>query len=111
MVSMHTFYNLTPATAYRFKVRMVDNSTNGTIATGWTEVKLLATLTRKQWQEHDYSILHIRGTGLNNHNSSFVKIDDNVILDHAFYIGLYLVILDRRDLSTVYTGFFNTSAL
>ena len=51
----------------------------------------------------------MRGTGLNNHNSSFIKIDENVIFDHAFYMGLYLVILDRRDLSITYSGFYNTS--
>lgn len=46
---------------------------------------------------------------MNNHNASVFKIDDNVILDHAFYIGLYLAVLDRRDLSLVEHEFFNTS--
>jgi hypothetical protein len=46
---------------------------------------------------------------LNNHNSSFIKIDDNVLLDHAFYVGLYLAIIDRRDLSLVHGDFYNTS--
>jgi hypothetical protein len=53
--------------------------------------------------------LHIRGTGLNNHNSSFIKIDENVLLDDAFYVGLYLAILDRRDLSLVHSNYYNTS--
>jgi len=47
MVSMHQFTDLNPATAYRFKLRMVDNATNGTMATNWTEHKLLATVVRK----------------------------------------------------------------
>ena len=38
-------------------------------------------------------------------------VDDNVILDHAFYIGLYLAVLDRRDLSIVEHNFYNTSIL
>ncbi len=54
-------------------------------------------------------MLHLRGTGLNNHNSSFIKLDNDVLFDHAFYMGLYMVILDRRDLSLTYSGFFNTS--
>lgn len=109
MVAMYTFYDLTPGTAYRFKIRMVDNATNSTTFTNWTPVRPLATLVRKQWQEHEYSILHVRGTGLNNHNSSFIKIDDNVLLDHAYYVGFYLLILDRRDLSIVHSNFYNTS--
>ena len=35
---------------------------------------------------------------------------ENVILDHAFYMGLYLAIIDRRDLTLVEHGFFDTSA-
>lgn len=46
---------------------------------------------------------------MNNHNSSFIKLDNDVLFDHAFYMGLYMVILDRRDLSMTYSGFFNTS--
>ena len=46
---------------------------------------------------------------MNNHNASVFKIDDNVILDHAYYIGLYLAVVGRRDLSLVEHEFFNTS--
>ena len=38
-------------------------------------------------------------------------VDDNVLLDHAFYMGLYLAVLDRRDLSLVESGFYNTSVV
>ena len=34
-----------------------------------------------------------------------------MLLDHAFYMGFYLAILDRRDLSLAYSGFFNTSSI
>lgn len=61
------------------------------------------------WREHEYVELFARGTGLNNHGASVLKIDENVLLDHAFYKGLYLAILDRRDLSLVHSGFYNTS--
>ena len=87
---------------------MVDNATNSTTKTSWTEVKPLATMMRNNTQQHEWSILHIRGTGLNNHNSSFVKVDDNVLFDHAFYIGLNLIILDRRDLSLVVNKNYST---
>ena len=46
---------------------------------------------------------------MNNHNASVFKIDDNVILDHAFYMGLYLAVVDRRDLSLVEHDFYNTT--
>ena len=36
-------------------------------------------------------------------------IDDNVILDHVYFIGLYLAVIDRRDLSLVEHAFYNTS--
>ena len=45
---------------------------------------------------------------MNNHNSSIIKVDDSVILNHAYYRGLYLVVLSRYDLKTVYRGSFNT---
>lgn len=38
-------------------------------------------------------------------------VDDTVLLDHAFYMGFYLAVLDRRDLSLAYSGFFNTSTI
>lgn len=99
MVDQYIFKNLTSGTAYRFKLRMVDNATNSTYFTNWTEVKPLATLVPKAWSSHEFSILKVRGTGLNNFNSSFIKIDDNVLMDSAFYIGLYLSVIDRRNLS------------
>ena len=46
---------------------------------------------------------------MNNHNASVFQVDDHVLLDHAFYKGLYLAVIDRRDLSIVETGFYNTS--
>ena len=55
--------------------------------------------------------MYLRGTGLNNHNSTEFRIDDNVILDHAYFIGLYLAIIDRRDLSLVEHQFYNTSTI
>jgi hypothetical protein len=53
----------------------------------------------------------MRGTGLNNYNSSLIYIDDNALLDHSAFIGLFLCILDRRDLSIAHSGFYNTSKI
>ena len=72
---------------------------------------MLSTLHSKNWRQHEWATLHLRGTGRNNHNSSLFMIDDTVLLDHAFYKGLYLAVLDRRDLSLAYSGFFNTSEI
>ena len=79
--------------------------------TPWSWPKILTTTVPKEWQKHEYVQLHLRGTGLNNHHASFFKIDDNVILDHAYYIGLYLAVVDRRDLTLVESAFYDTSAL
>jgi hypothetical protein len=65
----------------------------------------------KSVRHHEWANIHIRGTGRNNHEASFFKIDDTVLLDHAFYMGFYLGVLDRRDLSLVYSGFYNTSVI
>ena len=72
---------------------------------------MLTTRVPVDWRLHEYAQFFLRGTGLNNHNASVFKIDDNVILDHAFYIGLYLAVIDRRDLSLVESGFYNTSTI
>lgn len=72
---------------------------------------MLATLHSKHWRQHEWVNLFLRGTGRNNHHSSIFKIDDTFLLDHAFYMGLYLAVLDRRDLSLAYSGFFNTSSI
>lgn len=33
------------------------------------------------------------------------------MLDHAYFKGLYLAVVDRRDLSLVESGFFNTTTV
>jgi hypothetical protein len=109
MVDQFTFYSLVPGTAYRFEIMMVDNRTNITTKTNWTPRKILATQVRRQWT-HENAVLHVRGTGLNNHNSSFIKVDDNILLDHAYQQGLHLMILDRRDLSVVHSKNYQTYA-
>lgn len=38
-------------------------------------------------------------------------VDDHVLLDHAFYMGLYLAVLDRRNLAMVESGFYNTTTI
>jgi hypothetical protein len=110
MLRQHTFHNLSSGTPYRFRVRQYDNLTK-TVATDWSAPKVLATLHSKNWKQHEWANFYLRGTGRNNHNSSIFKVDDNVLLDHAFYMGLYLAVVDRRDLSLVFTDFYNTSSI
>ena len=88
---------------------MVDNATNSTTFTNWTKHKAIATLVRKEWQQHENVYLKSRGTGLHNYNSSYIYVDDNTILYHSAFIGLFLCILDRRDLSIAHADFYNTS--
>ena len=70
---------------------------------------MLATTVPQEWREHEFVQFFLRGTGLYNHHASYFKIDDNVMLDHAFYKGLYLAIIDRRDLTLVEHGIYDTS--
>ena len=38
-------------------------------------------------------------------------VDENYLLDHANFIGLYLAVLDRRDLKLVERNIYNTSTI
>ena len=110
MVRLHRFFDLLSGRPYRFRVRQlhIDYPTKN-ITTPWSWPKILATTVPKEWRRHEYAQFHVRGTGLNNHNSTVFKIDDNVILEHVYFMGLYLAVIDRRDLSLVEHAFYNTS--
>ena len=174
MIKQHRFFNLLSGRPYRFRVKQVHRDPNKDIGTPYSWPKILATTVPKEWRKHEFVNFHLRGTGLNNHEASYFKIDDflsditrlggvrwdalkieaiesdymtrswygpltdvekekleimrdaqltqgdmgplpsipyqNVLLDHAFYIGLYLAIIDRRDLTLVEHNFYNTSA-
>lgn len=58
--------------------------------------------------KNEYVEIYARGTGARNHNSSTVKIDNNVLLDHGLFRGLHLIVLDRRNLSKVYNYTYDT---
>lgn len=69
---------------------------------------MLATTVSKEFQQNEYAYVEIRGTGLNNHNYSYVKVDDNFLLKHAYYQGFWLFVLDRRNLQVVFQQNYNT---
>ena len=48
---------------------------------------------------------------MNNHNSTVFKVDNHTILDHAYFIGLYLAVLDRRTLKLEWSEFYNTTTV
>ena len=98
-------------TAFRFKIRQFHNVTREELKTDWSYPKVLTTRVPVDKRLNEYSTLSLRGTGLNNHHASYFKIDDNVMLDHAFFIGLYLAVVDRRDLMLVEHNFYNTSTI
>ena len=56
---------------------------------------------------NEYAFVYARGTGLNNHDASIIKVDENVILNHAYFKGLYLVVLDRKTLATKFKKAYN----
>ena len=111
MVWEQIFQGLDSGTAYRFRVRQLHNLTREDVATQWSHPKVLTTRVAVDLRRHEYSQLFLRGTGLNNFNASVFTIDEHVLLDHAFYIGLYLAVIDRRNLALVESGFYNTSKL
>lgn len=71
--------------------------TSSTLAgsTVWTEARIITTKMLPAKQQYEYANLYARGTGARNHMSSLVRIDTNVLLDHAVQRGLYLIVLDR----------------
>ena len=58
--------------------------------------------------KNEYVEIYARGTGARNHNTSVVKIDDYLLLDHGLFRGLYLIVLDRRNLSKVFNYTYDT---
>lgn len=53
--------------------------------------------------KYEYVEIYARGTGARNHNTSVVKIDNNILLDHGLYRGLHLIVLSRKNLKKVYS--------
>ena len=60
---------------------------------------------------HENVVLSARGTGSKNHENSYLKIDENVIMNKGNYRGLYLAVFHRHDLRLVYSGFYDTMAI
>jgi hypothetical protein len=58
--------------------------------------------------KNEYVEIYARGTGARNHNTSVVKLDDYLLLDHGVFRGLHLIVLDRRNLSKVFNYTYDT---
>ena len=99
--------NLPSKMAFRFRLKQCYEK-DMDVCSKWTVWKLLTTTVQHNFEENEYSYLYVKGTGLNNHAASVVKVDDNLILKHANYKGLYLIVLDRRTLKTVFMKSYNT---
>ena len=57
--------------------------------------------------KYEYSEIYARGTGARNHNTSVVKIDNNILLDHGLYRGLHLIVLSRKNLKKVFNATYD----
>ena len=78
------------------------------VCTEWSDYKVLATTVQTQFQQNEYAYLYARGTGLNNHRESLIKVDENVLLQHAYFKGLWLYVLDRKTLKVVHEQSYDT---
>lgn len=58
--------------------------------------------------KNEYVEIYARGTGARNHNTSVVKLDDYLLLDHGLFRGLHMIVLDRRNLSKVFNYTYDT---
>jgi hypothetical protein len=58
-------------------------------------------------KKNEYVEIYLRGTGARNHNSSIIKVDNNVLFDHGATRGLYLVVLSRKNLQRVWNETFD----
>jgi len=57
--------------------------------------------------KHEYTEIYARGTGARNHNTSVVRIDSNILLEHGLYRGLHLIVLSRKNLKKVFSGTYD----
>lgn len=74
----------------------------------WSDFKILATIMEPWNLKNEYVELYARGSGARNHNTSVLKVDDNVLLDSGVLRGLYLIVLHRANLSKVHSEVFDT---
>jgi len=81
---------------------MISNSSSAG-NTSWSNFRIVTTPMPINLSQHEYVHLYARGTGARNHQSSIIKVDDNVLLDHAVMRGFYLVVLDRYTLKSVFS--------
>jgi hypothetical protein len=84
---------------------MLSNTEAGN--SSWSEFKILNTRMEPEYQKREYAEIYAVGTGARNHNASVVKVDNFTLLDHGAFRGLYLIVLDRRDLQKVYSGWYD----
>lgn len=99
--------NLPAKTAFRFQAMQCFEMAE-TTCTQWSDYKVLSTAVPTTFQQHEYVYLDVRGTGLNNHHASYVYVDGNVLLKNAFFKGLWLIVLNRKDLSLVHSQNYDT---
>jgi hypothetical protein len=57
--------------------------------------------------KYEYVEIYARGTGARNHNTSVVKVDNNILLDHGLYRGLHLIVLSRKNLKKVFNATYD----
>lgn len=93
--------------AFRFKVKQCDEK-DFENCSDWSEFKILTTQIDPLAEKYEHVYLYARGTGLNNHNSSKVMIGDTKIIDHAYYQGLFLIVIDRITLKVKFKQSYNT---
>ena len=75
---------------------------------GWTPFIILATEMSPILKKYEYSSIYARGTGAKNHDSSIIKIDNNIVLDSAYFRGLYLAIFNRVTLKKEFSKIYDT---
>ena len=60
-----------------------------------------------KFQKNEYVEIYARGTGARNHNSSIVRVDNNILLDHGAFRGLNLIVLNRKTLERVFNATYD----
>ncbi len=61
----------------------------------WSDSKRLLTKPSPSKYRNNNVRLWVRGTGGNNHNTSFIKINDVELMNRGNFVGLYLLVLNR----------------
>mmetsp|Transcript_27408 Transcript_27408/g.49337 ORF Transcript_27408/g.49337 Transcript_27408/m.49337 type:complete len:474 (-) Transcript_27408:1526-2947(-) len=100
-ISRYDTFTASSGSLYRVKVRAKSSSCSDS---SWSDSKVIALSSSEK------VVLTVRGTGSNNHLPAEVHRNSFTILKRDDFRGLYMHVFTRYDMTSVYSGFYDTAA-